>query len=406
MCNCYNRCIKQRHINSLFSFLFSRRESPDVVLIPSKDQPNQTDTLVTKQQKWTLVDIPRHYNTNNSGVIPHKKLHHILWFNMPPWMSSFDYGFMSLCDYKNCKVTQDRGMIKSVSAVLFCVIQPGMGYFPPLNQTERDPDQVWVFYGLEAPFNYHFDEYMSKHWRNTFNWSLTYRTDSDVQEPYGQLRTIDNPIKRDYDKIFEEKTKFAVWIVSHCLTHSKREKFVHEMQRYVSVDIYGLCGQLFSSDIETLVKEYKFFLSFENSLCPDYVTEKFFKYFGLSIIQVVRGGVDYDSLLPNETFINTAKFPDVKTLTQYLSDVGSDKEQYVNYLRRKDAYVAENEDFTYNNAMCDLCRRLNHKQTYRKSYEDIHDYIQNTKVCIQPDEIRDVQPDIMQKHRYWTKLKI
>ena len=263
------------------------------------------------------------------------------------------------------------------------MIHPGVGYIPPLNQTERDSDQVWVFYGLESPFNYHYGDYTSKHWRNTFNWSMTYRTDSDIQEPYGMLRTLDNPIKRNYDKIFQEKTKFAVWIVSHCGTHSKREQYVKEMQRFVGVDIYGMCGKRFSIDIADLVKEYKFFLSFENSLCPDYVTEKVFKYFGFSMIQVVRGGVDYDRLLPNVTFINTAKFPDVKTLTQYLSDVGSNKERYVSYLRKKDAYKAETEDFTYKNAMCDLCRKLNHKQKYRKSYVDIHTYIQTTRVCSQ-----------------------
>ena len=343
-----------------------------------------------KQQNWALVDIPRHYNNTNSRVITPEELHRILWFNMPPWMGAHD--FMSRCDYSNCKVTQDRSMIKNVSAVLFCVIHPGIGFIPPLTQTQRSPDQVWVFYGLESPFNYHFDEYKSVHWRNTFNWSMTYRTDSDIQEPYGMLRTLDNPIKRDYDKIFQEKTKFAVWIVSHCGTHSKREQFVQEMKRYVAVDIYGMCGKRFSVDIADLVKEYKFFLSFENSLCPDYVTEKFFVYFGLSIIQVVRGGVDYDRLLPNDTFINAAKFSDFKMLTQYMIDIGSNKDRYVRYLLRKDAYKAETEAFTYKNAMCDLCRKLNHKETYRKTYEDIHDYIQNTKVCIKPNEIGDVNP--------------
>ena len=370
-------------------FLSFSEERPKSLFSTEEEPPNLHKTTTTKHQKLALVDIMRHYNNTTPGIITRKEWHQILWFNMPPWMTSHD--FMSLCDYKNCNVTQDRGLIKKVSAVLFCVIHPGMGYIPPLNHTERDPDQAWVFYGLESPFNYHFSDYTSRHWRNTFNWSMTYRTDSDVQESYGLLRTLDTPIKRDYDKIFQEKTKFGVWIVSHCLTQSKREVFVREMQKYVAVDIYGMCGQRFSSDVETLVKEYKFFLSFENSLCPDYVTEKFFKYFGLNIIQVVRGGVDYDSLLPNDTFINTAKFPDVKTFTQFLSDVGSDKERYVNYLRRKDAYEADTEKFTYNNAMCNLCRKLNHKKSYRKSYGDIHNYIQKTKVCVQPNDIGDVQ---------------
>ena len=298
---------------------------------------------------------------------------------------------MSLCDHNNCQVTVNRALIRNVSAVMFCVIHPGMGYTPPLGPGERDSDQVWVFYGLESPFNHHFSDYASPHWRNTFNWSMTYRTDSDVQQPYGTLETLETPIEKDYNKLFLHKTKFAVWIVSHCATHSKREDFVREMQKYVFVDIYGKCGRRFQTDVASLVKEYKFFLSFENSLCPDYVTEKLFNYFGLDIIQVVRGGVDYDKLLPNDTFINTAKFPDVKALTQYLIDVGSDQERYVGYIRRKAAYKSYKGDFTYENSMCDLCRKLNQKNSYRNSYKDIHEYIQKTKVCIQPSEVSDIR---------------
>ena len=383
----------QMHRDNVSSFSAEMRK---VTSTTKPETSNPPTAMTSKHQKWALVDIKRHYNNSLSELVPHPKgLHRILWFNMPPWMESHD--FMSLCEYDNCEVTRDRSLIRNVSAVLFCVIHTGMGYTPPLDPTERDPDQIWIFYGLESPFNYHFGEYASQHWRNTFNWSMTYRTDSDVQESYGVLRTLETPVKRDYNNIFHEKTKFAVWIVSHCSTHSKREGFVREMQKYVAVDIFGRCGKRFTSDVATLVKEYKFFLSFENSLCPDYVTEKFFRYFGLNVIQVVRGGVDYDNLLPNDTFINTAKFPDVKALTQYLSNIGSDQERYVAYLRRKNAYEAYTEKFTYKNSMCDLCRKLNHKQSHRKSYIDIHEYIQKTKVCVQPGEVNDIQPSNTRK---------
>lgn len=51
---------------------------------------------------------------------------------------------------------------------------------------------------------------------------------------------------------------------------------------YQQIDIYGGCGQLkcprFEANkcFEMLNRDYKFYLSFENSNCRDYITEKFF----------------------------------------------------------------------------------------------------------------------------------
>ena len=65
----------------------------------------------------------------------------------------------------------------------------------------------------------------------------------------------------------------------------------------MQVDVYGRCGNLTASrdrDEETkLIQEYKFYLAFENSICRDYVTEKFFQRMKQGIVPVVFGGADY-----------------------------------------------------------------------------------------------------------------
>ena len=45
---------------------------------------------------------------------------------------------------------------------------------------------------------------------------------------------------------------------------------------------------------KVLSKDYKFYLAFENSLCTDYITEKFFGVLKLNIIPVVMGAGNYD----------------------------------------------------------------------------------------------------------------
>lgn len=73
------------------------------------------------------------------------------------------------------------------------------------------------------------------------------------------------------------------WIVSRCKSDSKREDFVAELQKYIDVDVYGRCGPLRctrgngSDSCQARIKDYHFYLAFENSFCPDYVTEKLYK---------------------------------------------------------------------------------------------------------------------------------
>ncbi len=53
------------------------------------------------------------------------------------------------------------------------------------------------------------------------------------------------------------------------------------MKNYMGVDIFGKCGKLKcgreneTACYERMEREYRFYLSFENSVCDDYVTEKF-----------------------------------------------------------------------------------------------------------------------------------
>ena len=48
-----------------------------------------------------------------------------------------------------------------------------------------------------------------------------------------------NTIKRS-----KKFSTFVSWSVSNCKTDSERERFVEELQQFVSVDVYGDCGPL------------------------------------------------------------------------------------------------------------------------------------------------------------------
>jgi alpha-1,3-fucosyltransferase len=132
---------------------------------------------------------------------------------------------------------------------------------------------------------------------------MTYRWDSDIVYPYGYINPIGNvplhpsesqmkyflshpKVKVNYA---QGKTKMATWFVSNCNTVlSSRNKLIELLQRHnIQVDVYGKCGNMTcpkkqdksfeSSDEcrEMAAQRYKFYFALENSLCRDYVTEKY-----------------------------------------------------------------------------------------------------------------------------------
>ena len=214
--------------------------------------------------------------------------HSVLWYNIPNWISMKTINSCrQTCDFRNCVYISDINKIRKSSAAIFCITTKGIGKYPPLRSSERPVDQAWIFFGLEPPVylekNY---KTMRRSWENSFNLSMSYRMDSDIVFPPGNLKHTKRITQRNYIEIFKNKTKFAAWVVSNCHTLSRREEFVNKMKMHgLKIDIYGRCGTTLLTDPKEMIsKQYKFYLSFENSLCSDYVTEKVFGYLSLNTV--------------------------------------------------------------------------------------------------------------------------
>ncbi len=96
------------------------------------------------------------------------------------------------------------------------------------------------------------------------------------------------------------------------------------------MDIYGGCGGLVcerkneTACWEMVERDYYFYLSFENSICVDYVTEKLFNAMSRNIVPIVFGGTDYynSAGAPPHSHINAFEdFNDPKLLAQYLKSL-------------------------------------------------------------------------------------
>ena len=68
-------------------------------------------------------------------------------------------------------------------------------------------------------------------------------------------------------------------------------------------------------------EDYKFYLSLENTICTDYVSEKFFQRAGQWAIPIVFKRETHTFGIPQDSFIAVDDFADVKQLGLRLSQL-------------------------------------------------------------------------------------
>ena len=120
---------------------------------------------------------------------------------------------------------------------------------------------------------------------------------------------------------------------SNCASKSNREGVLAELGTMMQVDVFGHCGKPapishpqddlknagnFGEGYNLLGKMYPFLFSFENSLCDDYVSERFFIILDANVIPVVYNGANMSRIAPKHSYIDIKDFADLRgTITFY-----------------------------------------------------------------------------------------
>ena len=262
----------------------------------------------------------------------------------------------------------------------------------------RPKHQVWIFMQHEASWRYKFER---QNMMQNFNWTMTYSKDSDIPLPYGKLVPAfdKNVEKRDYSTISERKSKNAIWIASNCHTNSRREDFVDILKKYIDVDVLGRCGrewecgERFVHDegncFSILNSTYRYNIAFENSLCEDYISEKFYENYKYDIIQIVRGGnlKSWPIIAAKNAYISTTDFTNAHQLGEYLQQLSERPSQYAKMLKEKDKYVAVEYNELMKEALCEICYRLHNLDVYYKVYNNVRRWMTETEPCYQPSDV-------------------
>ncbi|CAH1786208.1 unnamed protein product [Owenia fusiformis] len=284
------------------------------------------------------------------------------------------------CPVTECDISDDRSKAAQADALLFqhSLAQPFH---------KRPPGQIWAVYFLESP--YHTPGLTR--FANQFNWTSTYRHDSDIVAPYEKfvpynVSQLTKPQNKNYAA---GKTKKVAWFVSNCGARNNRKQYAEELGKYIEVDIYGSCGvkkcprSQSGKCFDMLDNDYKFYLSFENSNCRDYITEKFYvNGLGHNVIPIVMGAHpdDYKRVGPPRSFIHVDEFANPEALAKYLHKLDQDDNLYNEYFQWKGTGEFINTYWWCR--MCSMVHAVDSEYYKPKFYSDVEKWWRGPDVCI------------------------
>jgi hypothetical protein len=234
-----------------------------------------------------------------------------------------------------CEFLYDRSRWQEADAVLFHIPQLARSRFPP----RKLQNQLWVGWCMESEVNYPMLAQRSE-LAAVFDLWMTYQQDSDIWCPYFSKRIVEALRGTPAPKTASSP---AVALISSRFDESGRIGLLEALMREMPIDSYGKIHRNRPEPIErtgeakrALISRYRFTLAFENSICKDYVTEKFFDPLIAGSVPVYLGAPNVEDFAPGDNcYIDATRFDNPRSLAQFLVGLAADENAYAHYLQWK-----------------------------------------------------------------------
>lgn len=224
------------------------------------------------------------------------------------------------CAFQNCFITDNSSFLNHVTQFDVVVFNVGSLIYNrinlPVNRSKYQKyvlsnSQTSVNYRIRKRFNYDF-----------FNLTWSYILNSDISCPSIVIKDKSDhiigpkvimhwmnmadmkPTSKYVKHKLRNKKLAAAWIVTQCDTSSSQSIYVQHLrsaliQYGLTVDIFGKCGTVkclnqWAQTCYALIESYYYFyLSFENSISCDYVSENLLIALDHFAVPIVYGGANY-----------------------------------------------------------------------------------------------------------------
>ncbi|KAL4649054.1 alpha-(1,3)-fucosyltransferase 9-like [Arapaima gigas] len=240
-----------------------------------------------------------------------------------PFGQTYDLNSCTLFSIEGCYLTADRTLYNKSDGVIIHHrdISSDFSNLPPL---QRPSFQKWVWMNLESPS--HSPKIPGI--ENLFNLTLNYRRDADIEVPYGSI-----VVKQEDDAfVLPSKNKLVCWIVSNWNPEHTRVKYYNELYQHIEIHTYGQAfGEYISEkDFFPTIASCKFYLSFENSIHKDYITEKLYNPLSVGSVPIVLGPSrqNYENFVPGSAFIHVDDFLSPKELADHILHLDKNEDLY------------------------------------------------------------------------------
>ena len=379
---------------------------PLFVLIHLTENPEHTFRFENHKYP-VLIESNKHLQTSDEKRLPVSHYTKTILVFGRVWGYRFNPGrtgyVNSGCPVSNCILTTNRSLVKDDNFDAIII------HLPTFNSSldkrllpHRRPHQMFIMYSYEPPtLNglpedlYEFDGY--------FNRTMTYLSGSAFNFAYGRIEPLPSAPKTELQRlrmmqkarensasIVKGKTGLVAWMVTNWWSPSNRGQYVTYLRKYLQVDVFGesglfggkkFCPRYTDGCHDSIEENYKFYLSFENSICKEYVTEKFFGIMARNMVPIVLGGADYAAIAPPHSYINALDFTP-KELAEYLTKLDKDDALYAEYFWWKPHYKVVSQLTINKKSFCDICEALHAEPQEQKTVVNLHDWYYTNSQCI------------------------
>jgi hypothetical protein len=208
--------------------------------------------------------------------------------------------------------------------------------------------------------------------------------DSDIDYRYFRWRPKGKvDIKRSNQSYLNNRQARAAWIVSNCYSENNREDYLKRVNLILPVTRVGHCSRnkcrkTRDECLNDLADTHPFYLAFENSLCQDYVTEKYANVILNNRMIPIVYSKSSNLYIPN-SFIDANQFSSPEDLSQFLLNLVSNVTAYDNYFQWQNQYelIIPNE----NDYLCELCQKLHNTKEPLKIYDNMKKWLYDDAKC-------------------------